>query len=169
MANFPNNRCQNWWTLAIGVCLAQQDHFLLLSSCSVFTPRHCSAALLDTGAGGWTWILWTGRGLYTNLLFSQDTVGYILLNLRFVRVGVGTLSDLATFRLILLVICHSPCSNRLKLYHITFTCTFKMNLWALPQSRQIIDNRMDLFVLDCCQLPFVLCACCRLHCCFNCF
>ena len=125
------------WTLAIGVCLAQQDHFLLLSSCSVFTPRHCSAALLDTGAGGWTWILWTGRGLYTNLLFSQDTVGYILLNLSYMRVGVGTLSDLATFRLILLVICHSPCSNRLKLYHITFTCTFKMNLWALPQSRQI--------------------------------
>ena len=31
---------------------------------------------------------------------------------------VGTLSDLATFRLILLVNCHSPCSNRLKSYHI---------------------------------------------------
>ena len=50
------------------VCLAQQDHFLLHSSCSVFTPRHCSAALLDTGAGGWSWILWTGLGLYTNLI-----------------------------------------------------------------------------------------------------
>ena len=156
MANFPNNRCQNWWTLAIGVCLAQQDHFLLLSSCSVFTPRHCSAALLDTGAGGWTWILWTGRGHYTNFLFSQDTVGYNLLNLRFVRVGVGTLSDLATFRLILLVICHSPCSNRQKLYHIYIH--FQDEEWI-----------RHLFVLDCCQLPFVLCACCRLHCCFNCF
>ena len=164
MANFPNNRCQNWWTLAIGVCLAQQDHFLLLSSCSVFTPRHCSAALLDTGAGGWTWILWTGRGLYTNLLLSQDTVGYILLNLSYMRVGVGTLSDLATFRLILLVICHSPCSNRLKLYHIHMHVQDEP-LSFTPKSA----NRMDLFVLDCCQLPFVLCACCRLHCCFNCF
>ena len=52
------------------VCLAQQDHFLLHSSCSVFTPRHCSAALLDTGAGGWSWILWTGLGWVLLLCIS---------------------------------------------------------------------------------------------------
>ena len=85
---------------------------LLLSVCS------SSLFCCIIGHRSWRLNLDSGRGLYTNLLFSQDTVGYILLNLRFVRVGVGTLSDLATFRLILLVICHSPCSNRLKLYHI---------------------------------------------------
>ena len=82
----------------------------------------CSSSLFCCIIGHRSWRLnldivdWAGT-LYKLAIFARYCRLH-LLNLRFVRVGVGTLSDLATFRLILLVICHSPCSNRLKLYHI---------------------------------------------------
>ena len=85
------------------VCLAQQDHFLLHSSCSVFTPRHCSAAL---GQDHRRWRLELGIVDWAGSLYKLDTV-HTSVYLRYSQ--MDTLGDFATFRLICLRICHSSC------------------------------------------------------------